>query len=110
MQPTDGIFDGDLKLHNWVNRAFEVVDKSLLMEATGKETEECLISPMRIGLLSSSDSPEAQPTMRDVSNLLKNIQQNFSTDTFSSIKLMPTISNLVCDRGVIEGAMPMFLI
>ncbi|GLJ24045.1 hypothetical protein SUGI_0458060 [Cryptomeria japonica] len=47
-RPTDNMFDDDLNLHSWVNRAFpdmafEVVDKSLLMEGAGKETEECLI-------------------------------------------------------------------
>ncbi|GLJ52323.1 hypothetical protein SUGI_1112850 [Cryptomeria japonica] len=105
-RPTDDMFDGDLSLHSWVKRAFpervaEVVDTSLLMEGASKETEECLISLMRLGLLCSSDSPEARPTMRDVSSLLKNIQQDFNPDTSSSIKLKPTISNLVCDRGAI---------
>lgn len=103
-RPTDNMFDGDLNLHNWVkraflNRPFEVVDKILFMEGADKETEACLISLMRLGLLCSSDSPEARPTMRDVSNLLKNIQQDFTTGTSSSTKLKPTISNLVGDRG-----------
>ncbi|GLJ52321.1 hypothetical protein SUGI_1112830 [Cryptomeria japonica] len=95
-RPTDNMFDGDLSLHSWVKRAFpervaEVVDTSLLREGASKETEECLISLMRLGLLCSSDSPEARPP----------IQQDFTPHTSSSIKLKPTISNLVCDRGAI---------
>ncbi|GLJ52322.1 hypothetical protein SUGI_1112840 [Cryptomeria japonica] len=87
-RPTDNMFDGDLSLHSWVKRAFpervlEVVDKSLLMEGAGKETKECIISLMRLGLLCSSDSPEPWPTMRDVTNLLKNMQQDtFTPDTW----------------------------
>ena len=111
-RPTDNMFDGDLNLHNWVKRAFldgafEVIDESLLMERAGKEAEECLISLMRLGLLCSTDSPEARPNMREVSNLLNLIQHDFTTESSTSIKLKPTISNLVCDKVAItnyEGA------
>ncbi|GLJ24044.1 hypothetical protein SUGI_0458050 [Cryptomeria japonica] len=107
-RPTDNMFDGDLNLHSWVKSAFpdkatEVVYKSLLMEGVGKEIEECLISLMQFGLLCSSDSPKAQPTMRDVLNLLKKIQWDFIPDTSASIKLKPTKSNLIPDRGAITN-------
>ncbi|KAH9307535.1 hypothetical protein KI387_035446 [Taxus chinensis] len=102
-RPTDSTFEGGLNLHKWVEssfpgRAVEVVDKSLLGEGFDKETEECLISLIRIGLLCSRDSPQARPTMRDVSSLLKNIEENWTRGPRSSIKLKPSISNLLCKK------------
>ncbi|GLJ24039.1 hypothetical protein SUGI_0457880 [Cryptomeria japonica] len=72
-----------MSLRSWVNRAFpdrafEVVDKSFVMERAGKETVECLISLMRIGLLCSRESARARSSMRDVSNLLKGIEQDWT--------------------------------
>ncbi|XP_057841513.2 brassinosteroid LRR receptor kinase [Cryptomeria japonica] len=105
-RPTDSLFDGALNLHKWVKRAFpdrsvEVADKNLLVEGAGQKNAACVISLMRVGLLCSADSPEARPTMRDVSNLLQEIQQDLTTDTTTPMKLMPTISNLVSDTCAI---------
>ncbi|CAL5426844.1 unnamed protein product [Camellia sinensis] len=95
-RPTDGSFEDNLNLHNFVKMALpsqvmEVVDQSALCK--GIEEEEvskvgcstnlrcelsvCLISVLQIGVVCSSDSPQDRLNMGQVTTKLLSIRETF---------------------------------
>jgi len=79
-----------------------LINNSIFSKVNGDEFEEnneykCLVSLLRIGLLSSKDSPEERPTMRDVVIVLESLEEDLVANAMASRKLRPGISNLLGD-------------
>eukprot|EP00252_Welwitschia_mirabilis_P026615 TRINITY_DN8780_c0_g3_i1.p1 TRINITY_DN8780_c0_g3~~TRINITY_DN8780_c0_g3_i1.p1 ORF type:complete len:717 (-),score=107.70 TRINITY_DN8780_c0_g3_i1:166-2316(-) len=79
-RPTSEMFVGNLNLHRWVKRAFpsrihEILDASLLKGSDRNEELECLVGLLQVGLLCSEETPQARPTVRNVSKILETLRR-----------------------------------
>eukprot|EP00257_Ricinus_communis_P008835 XP_002526891.3 putative receptor-like protein kinase At3g47110 [Ricinus communis] len=89
-RPTDGMFQGELNLHNFCRMALpervrDIVDPLLLPEEnTGERVQNCLASVLRIGLSCSTETPRDRMEIRNAVrelHLVKNAYEREGINT-----------------------------
>ncbi|KAF7119455.1 hypothetical protein RHSIM_Rhsim13G0118600 [Rhododendron simsii] len=87
-KPTDAMFDGDLRLKNWVDNSMadgvaEIIDANLLRpnEEQYAAKIQCVSGIMELALRCSAESPEERMNMKDVLVALKKIKLQYLTNS-----------------------------
>lgn len=86
-KPTDAMFDGDLRLKNWVDNSMadgvaEIIDANLLRpnEEQYAAKIQCVSGIMELALRCSAESPKERMNMKDVLAALKKIKLRYLTN------------------------------